>query len=147
VPVRLDIPGIGVHTSLMELGLAGDGTVEVPPFTKDAPAGWYDGSPAPGQAGPAVILGHVHAGTSEGVFSRLSELTPGARIEVGRADGSSAVFTVTSLATYAKEAFPAQAVYGDTTDPQLRLITCGGYDRQTRTYRDNVVVYAAMRRA
>jgi len=42
-----------------------------------------------------------------------------------------------------KNTFPTNAVYGDTPDSQLRLITCGGvFDRTLRSYKDNFVVYA-----
>ncbi len=144
VPTHLDIPDIGVHSSLIKLGLAGDGTIDVPPLTKDAPAGWYDRSPTPGQIGPAVLLGHVHVNSYDGVFSKLSELKPGALISVSRADGTTAEFVVTHLATYPKDNFPAQSVYGNTATPQLRLITCAGLDKKTHTYRDNTVVYATL---
>jgi hypothetical protein len=34
-------------------------------------------------------------------------------------------------------------VYGNTPDPQLRLITCGGaFDSTTGHYLDNLIVYA-----
>ncbi len=34
-------------------------------------------------------------------------------------------------------------MYGDTEGAELRLITCGGeFDEKSRSYRDNVVVYA-----
>jgi hypothetical protein len=37
-------------------------------------------------------------------------------------------------------------VYGDTDEPTLRLITSGGdFDGSTRSYRDNIVVYATLR--
>src|SRR5262245_23123276 len=53
-PVRIRIPAIGVDSSITRLGLAPDGTIEVP---NDARlAGWYTRGPAPGDAGPAVIL-------------------------------------------------------------------------------------------
>ncbi len=56
-PVALDIPSIGVHTSLLSLGLHADGTIEVPSGTSYDEAGWYRFSPTPGSLGPAVILG------------------------------------------------------------------------------------------
>jgi hypothetical protein len=37
------------------------------------------------------------------------------------------------------------AVYGDTPTPQLRPVTCGGeFDRSTRHYVDNVIVFAML---
>ena len=60
-----------------------------------------------------------------------------------RADGTIAVFEVTEVQMYAKDAFPTAAVYGAVPDPELRLITCGGtFDYTTRSYLSNTVVYA-----
>lgn len=62
-----------------------------------------------------------------------------------RADGTTAVFTVTRLMQVPKSAFPTDAVYGDTAAPELRLITCGGeLDTARRSYRDNIIVFAML---
>jgi hypothetical protein len=38
-------------------------------------------------------------------------------------------------------------VYGNTADPELRLITCGGkYDAANKNYLDNVIVYAKLKK-
>ncbi|GAA1909644.1 class F sortase [Streptantibioticus ferralitis] len=144
--MRLDIPSIGVHTSLMQLGLNPDRTVQVPPIQSNSPAGWYQFSPTPGQLGPSVILGHVTLGNfGDGVFFRLAALHTGDRVEVSRADGSVAVFSVDQTAEYPKEKFPSQAVYGNIDHAGLRLITCGGTkNTTTHAYPDNVVVYASL---
>jgi hypothetical protein len=144
VPVRLDIPAIGVHTGLMRLALRPDGTVAIPPLDRDAPAGWYEDSVTPGEAGAAVILGHVDSARSgPAVFYRLGSLRPSDRITVRRADGSTAAFTVTAATRYAKNRFPTADVYGRLSYPGLRLITCGGaFDRSRGSYRDNVIVFA-----
>jgi hypothetical protein len=64
---------------------------------------------------------------------------------VDRADGTTARFAVTRVERHAKDAFPTDEVYGPTPDAQLRLVTCGGeFDRAARSYRDNVVVFAAL---
>ncbi|MGW2210864.1 class F sortase [Streptomyces sp. NPDC001781] len=145
VPVRLRIPGIGVDTPVMRLGLAQDGTVQVPPITAHDQAGWYQGSPVPGRTGPSVILGHVTVGAyGDGVFRRLDRLRRGDEIGVRLENGVSAEFTVTSVRTVAKAEFPTKAVYGDVDRPELRLITCGG-PRTGDGYRDNVIVFAALR--
>ena len=140
-PVSLTIPLIGVRTALVTLGLTGDGALEVPSST--AVAGWYTGSARPGAVGPAVIAGHVDSLSGPGVFFRLSELQPGDRVYVTRADGTTVEFRVTSVQTYLKAYFPTQAVYGDTPYPELRLITCGGtFDYATGHYLSNTIVYA-----
>jgi hypothetical protein len=146
LPVALDIPAIGVRTRLMSLGLQSDGTVQVPPLKPGAPAGWYRNLATPGEAGPAVILGHVDsAKDGPAVFYRLRELRPGARVSINRADGRTVHFVVRSVARYPKKNFPTAAVYGPRPGAELRLVTCGGsFDALRRHYRDNIVVYATM---
>jgi len=140
-PVSLVIPSIGVSTSLVHLGLTSSGALQVPPTT--AVAGWYTGSPRPGSIGSAVIAGHIDSVTGPGIFFRLSQLQPGDRVYVRSADGTLAVFEVTEVQMYAKNAFPTAAVYGAVPDPELRLITCGGtFDYSTRSYLSNTVVFA-----
>jgi hypothetical protein len=64
-------------------------------------------------------------------------------IDIVRANGSTAVFTVDGVQKVVKSAFPRAAVYGNVSFPSLRLVTCGGpFDTTTRQYLDNVVVYA-----
>jgi hypothetical protein len=146
-PVSLAIPAIGVRTSLIDLGLGPDRTLQVPPLTQAGvrEAGWYDLGPAPGQLGPAVIAGHVDSYQGPGVFFRLGALRPGDQIYVTRADGTVAVFLVDAVDEYSKESFPTQQVYGPVDYAGLRVITCGGqFDYQTHHYLSNIVIYAAL---
>ena len=130
---------------MIRLGLDDQGALEVPPGDPGSPAGWYEHSPTPGELGPAVFLGHVNAvGGGPGIFAGLRQVRPGDRIEVTRGDGSTVVFTVWTAEQYAKDAFPTQKVYGNTAGPELRLITCDGYDPKTGEFDDNYVVYAAL---
>ena len=139
-PVSLSIPLIGVKTQLITLGLAADGSLQVPSST--SVAGWYTGSPRPGAVGSAIIVGHIDSLTGPGVFYRLSELRRGDDVYVKRADRTTAQFRVTSVQTYLKDHFPTQTVYGPTPDAELRLITCGGaFDPATGHYLSNIVVY------
>ena len=144
-PTALTIPAIGTRSGLLHLGLRDNGSLEVPPGDPGAPAAWYDGSPTPGEVGPAVLLGHVNATDGgPGVFAGLRQLAPGDRIEVAREDGTTAVFAVDRGEAYAKDAFPTLEVYGNTAGPELRLITCDGYDPATGLFDDNYVVYATL---
>jgi hypothetical protein len=140
LPDTLSIPSIGVSTAVEPLGRNADGTAQVPATT--TVAGWYDDGPAPGQTGPAVIVGHVDSHQGPGVFFRLGEIQPGAVIHIG--EGASTVnFEVQQVSTYDKTAFPTASVYGPVPDRALRLVTCGGpFDHATGHYLDNVVVYA-----
>ncbi|MEE6307245.1 class F sortase [Plantactinospora veratri] len=139
-PTRVRIPRIRVDAALTRLRLDRSGRLGAP---RDfAEAGWYAGGTAPGDVGPAVLAGHVDSATGPAVFARLSELRPGDRIEVRRG-GRWLGFRVSGAGRHAKDAFPTDAVYRPTPGPELRLITCAGaFDRSTRHYRDNLVVYA-----
>ncbi|MFI7294161.1 class F sortase [Streptomyces sp. NPDC050121] len=143
-PIGLRIPAIGVDTRVMRLGLAGDGSVQVPPVEKHDRAGWYEHSPTPGQTGPSVILAHVTVGRyGDGVFRHLDRLHRGDRIEARLENGTTAAFAVTDVRTVDKARFPTEEVYGNVDRPELRLITCGG-PRTGDGYRDNVIVFAAL---
>ncbi|MDP9694337.1 UNVERIFIED_ORG: sortase (surface protein transpeptidase) [Arthrobacter globiformis] len=147
-PVSVAVPSIGVQSPLVKLHLRANGSLEVPPDGPGAPAGWYSGSPSPGETGPAVFLGHVNATDGgPGVFANLRGLRTGAEIRVRRADKSAAVFTVTRAAAYSKNDFPTFEVYANTKGPELRLITCDGYDPATGLFNDNYVVYAKLKPA
>jgi hypothetical protein len=146
-PVSISIPAISVQSPLQDLGLNADGTLAVPqpgPFYNEA--AWYDGSPTPGQRGPSVIEGHIDsAADGPSVFFRLGALQPGDEIDVARADGTMAIFTVTGVRQYPKDEFPTSTVYGNANFAALRLITCGGaFDSATGHYLANTVVFAAL---
>ncbi|MCP3424969.1 class F sortase [Rothia sp. AR01] len=144
-PVSVQIPLTGVDSQLMHLGLRDNGSLEVPPGEPGSPAAWYDGSPAPGDRGPAVLLGHVNdTEGGNGVFAGLRDLSPGDEVEVAREDGSTATFRVEYGEQYAKNEFPTEKVYGNTIGSELRLITCDGYDPATGEFDDNYVVYAQL---
>jgi sortase (surface protein transpeptidase) len=142
-PVSLTIPSIGVRTGLVHLGLTSSGALQVPSST--TVAGWYTGSARPGATGAAVIVGHIDSRTGPGVFFRLRLLHAGSRVYVRRADGTLAVFRVTSVRSYPKARFPSVAVYGPVPDAELRLITCGGaFDVATGHYLSNLIAYATL---
>jgi sortase (surface protein transpeptidase) len=142
-PVRLFIPAIGVRTRLVRLGLTKAGALQVPPTT--SVAGWYTGSPRPGEPGAAVIAGHIDSVAGPGVFFRLRLLRRGERVFVRLAGGRLAVFQVTGVRSYLKSRFPTRAVYGPAPNAQLRLITCGGtFDVATGHYLSNTIVYATL---
>jgi hypothetical protein len=144
-PVRVEVASIGVASDLLDLDLQGDGSLEVPP--DGTAAGWYTGSPTPGELGPSVIVGHVDWAGHPGVFYRLRDVDEGDEITVLREDGTAAVFVVTRVEQFPKEAFPTETVYGDIDHAGLRLITCGGsFDSGERSYDDNIVVFAELDR-
>ncbi|RIV36577.1 class F sortase [Micromonospora radicis] len=146
VPTAISIPRIGVDAQIMPLGTNPDGTVQVPPLDQALLAGWYEPGPSPGEVGNAVIVGHVDsAAIGPAVFFSLGALQPGDVITVSRADGQPANFQVDSVASYPKDAFPTEQVYGPSDRPGLRVVTCGGqFDEATGDYPDNVIVFASL---
>jgi hypothetical protein len=144
-PVRVEIPSIGVASTLDRLGRAPDGTIQEP--TRWEVAGWYAPGTRPGDPGSAVILGHVDSKGGPAVFFRLRELGRGDTVTIDRADGSSVRFVVQRTEQYPKDRFPTDEVYYPTLTPALRLVTCGGdFDAAAGRYRSNVIVFATMRR-
>jgi sortase (surface protein transpeptidase) len=140
-PVRLVIPAIGVDAPITTI--ATDATGALVPPTSTALVGWFAAGPPPGGTGPALLAGHVDSRAGPGVFFHLRDLRAGDRVDVVRADGSVAAFTVTGRVDAAKTAFPTDLVYAPTPGPELRLVTCGGaFDHTARSYLDNVIVAA-----
>lgn len=143
-PVRLRIPAIGVDAPVEPLEV--DENAVLPPPTTNYGTGWWRDGPEPGEPGPAVIVGHVDSFQGPAVFFRLTEISPGDEIFVDRLDGTTVVFAAQRTEQHDKNAFPTHAVYGDTPDPRLRLITCGGeFDDTDRRYLENIIVYAVAR--
>ena len=82
----------------------------------------------------------------QGAFAKLSKVKVGDTIEVSRSDGKVAVFTVYKVMIFQKANFPTRDIYGDTTTPELRAITCGpsDLDRAAGSYRQQTVVKARL---
>jgi hypothetical protein len=146
VPVSVDIPAIGVSSTVLHLGVGADGIIQVPSlYTQASDAAWYEYSATPGQIGASVIEGHVDTYQGPAVFFRLGALRPGDRVDVTLADGVTAVFRVTGTREYLKSHFPAKTIYGATDYAALRLITCGGaFDYTTHHYLSSTVVFASL---
>jgi hypothetical protein len=144
VPTHIAIPSVGIDADITPVGQASDGSIEMPPIL-DWITGWYKYSPTPGQIGPAVIVGHVDNYQNISVFWRLRYVQPGDIVTIDRTDGSTVQFKITALEQFDQSNFPTAAVYGNTADAELRLITCGGtFNTQTSSYDQNTVVYATL---
>ncbi|MFB7587978.1 class F sortase [Streptomyces sp. NPDC056169] len=145
LPVRVRLPAAGVDTGatgpVLELGLAADGTVEVPSVEDADRIGWYGKGVTPGETGPAVLIGHFDTARGPAVLKDVSRVRVGDEIAVTRADGKVAVFRVRELEQVDKDAFPTAKVYGDTTRPELRVVTCGG-ELVDGHRPDNIILYA-----
>ena len=141
--MQLVIPALGVDSRLMGLRVGRDGRLQTPQDYDRA--GWYRDGVAPGDPGPAVLVGHVDSHSGPAVFFGLSSLKTGDTASVRRADGTTVTFVVQDVQSFRKDEFPTERVYGPTSGPELRLVTCGGgFDRESGHYVDNVVVLATL---
>ncbi|MHA4775498.1 class F sortase [Streptomyces sp. MSC1_001] len=142
LPLRVQVPAAGVDVGgVLGLGLTADGAVEVPAVADADRIGWYEKGVTPGETGPAVLIGHFDTERGPAVLKDVSRVRIGDAITVTRADGTTAEFRVRELEQVAKDAFPTAKVYGDTTRPELRLVTCGG-DLVAGHRPDNIILYA-----
>ncbi|MGQ4489527.1 class F sortase [Streptomyces sp. 372A] len=141
---RVAIPSIQVDAPVIDVNLDPDGWIETPPPEDPNLAGWYQNGIAPGQTGTSVIVGHVDNKAGPAVFYGLGSLKKGDHVEVARSDDRVAVFEVYGVEVFAKNDFPGARVYGDTGQPELRVITCGGGYTKAGGYDGNVVVFARL---
>lgn len=144
-PVKVAIPSVNEGSTLLRLGTTAQGELQVPTQAQAHQAAWFNGSPKPGQDGPAVILGHVINAEGPAVFYKLGDVQVGEVVKVTDADGRVLTFTVYRVASYPKTHFPTKDVYGNTAGPELRVITCGGvFNSKTGHYLNNTVLYARL---
>lgn len=141
-PTSMRIPVLGVDAPVIGVRLDQGRQLETPPVDDPKLIGWFEGGATPGESGLAVAVGHRDTRTGPAVFAALAQVKPGKRIEAGRADGRTAVYTVDRVKVYDKADFPSEEVYGQTRRPELRVITCGGLFSRRTGYTSNVVVFA-----
>jgi hypothetical protein len=148
-PVTIRIPSIKVESSLITVGKTAEGHIGSPQKPNFDKAAWYRYSPAPGQYGASVIVGHVDSYDSDNgasVFYSLAKLQPGDTVNVERSDKTTAIFKVYATREYKRQSLPANEVYNPhSANAELRLITCAGsFDEVTDEYESNTVIFAKL---
>ncbi|MGH7922052.1 MAG: class F sortase [Candidatus Dormibacteraceae bacterium] len=140
-PTALSIPAIGVQAQVEDVGLDATGAMAVPSNIDDT--AWYDDGPAPGQAGDAVLDGHLDWYTGPAVFWNLANLHAGDTISVTMSSGSRLNFDVETLQSYPYTSAPP-GLFSTSGPPRLSLITCAGqWDAGKQIYSNRLVVTAA----
>lgn len=145
LPVRLKIPKISVDAGFQYNGLTADGVMEIPNNIFDA--GWYTGSPHPGEKGSSVITGHVariQGGvmTSPGIFFDLNKLRPGDNIYVLNDRGQNIAFTVREIRLYNPTADATDVFTSKDDRAHLNIITCeGDWNANQLSYSERLVVF------
>lgn len=141
-PIGMTIESLQVSTAeVISVGVEDNGDMEIPPADK---VGWYRFGASPGdEQGSAVLAAHIAFDGQDGVFVDLDEMELGSLIQVQYDDGSTADFVAVAKEQYDKNELPKDNIFDRSGEPQLVLITCGGdFNREVRSYEDNVVVYA-----
>lgn len=141
-PVELALPARDVRAPVVAVATGPGGALVVP----DPPStvGWWSPSALAGSAtGTTVLAGHVDSRAGGlGALAVLRHVVAGEEIVLLGADGRTVGYRATDRRQYAKAELPPE-VFAAGGPPRLVLITCGGaFDRRTRHYTDNVVVFA-----
>jgi LPXTG-site transpeptidase (sortase) family protein len=141
LPVRLEIPSIGVDSFIEDAYITPEGAMEVPAGTVDV--AWFALGPHPGQVGSAVIGGHF--GIESGVpfvFYNLSKLKAGDDIYIVDDEGNTITFVVNSTALFAANADATTVFTSNDGLAHLNLITCEGiWNEIAGEYPDRTVVF------
>lgn len=141
LPVRLQIPIIGVDSAIEDALITPDGRMDVPAGTIDV--AWFALGPHPGQVGSAVIGGHY--GIQNGVpfvFYKLNTLKIGDKAYIIDDGGNTLTFIVRTIKSFARTA-DATTVFTSTDGlAHLNLITCEGIWNQVNgNYPDRLVIF------
>jgi len=142
VPTRLLVPSIKVDAAVEPVGMDAQGRMGTP--SQSANVAWYRLGSAPGDAGDAVMAGHLDWTTGPAVFWYLGRVRKGDTITVVRADGSSVQFVADASITVPYDS-STDSLFTKSGPPALTLITCAGaWDRARGTYLQRLVVHATL---
>jgi LPXTG-site transpeptidase (sortase) family protein len=140
LPMRLQIPAIGVDANITYMGLTPTGEMDVPPDLVNV--GWYKLGTKPGEVGSAVIAGHLEGTEDLGVFMNLIKLQVGDKINIRNDRDELIVFNVREMKTYRQDERPAE-IFNRTDGSYLNLITCSGtWNNAKKRYSHRYVVFA-----
>jgi LPXTG-site transpeptidase (sortase) family protein len=140
-PVAVNIPAIDVAAPVITVGVGSEGELVIPESVLDV--GWYQGSAVPGEPGVALLTSHLDTRSQgRGVFAGLTSLAIGDTIELRDTGGGVTRWRVTAREQHDKTDLPPQ-LFARSGSALVALVTCGGpFNQQTRSYRDNVIVWA-----
>ncbi len=145
MPRIISIPSINVNARVLNVGLTKAGAVGTPSNVFDT--AWYNGSSLPGNAGAALIDGHVSGWSTAGVFKNLKNISVGSIITIERGDGQKLNFAVVRTAVYPADSVDMASVLSSAVAgrPGLNLITCNGsVIHGTNEFSERFVVYAVL---
>jgi sortase (surface protein transpeptidase) len=144
LPVRLQIPAIGVDAAIEHVGLNESSQIDTPNIS--ANVAWYEGSALPGQRGNSVFSGHLDTAASPAVFYELRKLIEGDEMVVTYSNNDRYVFVVEDKERYFFDQAPMDKILWRTAGRKLNLYTCdGAWDGANANYEQRLVVYTRLR--
>jgi LPXTG-site transpeptidase (sortase) family protein len=137
--VWIEIPRLGINTSIAGIPQASDGTWDVSWLWNQA--GWLQGTAYPTLSGNSVITGHVYLSDGEpGPFVDIHKLAYGDKIII-RAYGQKYIYEVREN----KQVKPGDvSVLKGEKKAWVTLLTCQGYNEDNNTYASRVAVRAVL---
>lgn len=144
-PSRLIVPALNINANVQYVTVNAKGNIGTPDNFTDV--AWYSLGVVPGQAGTAIIDGHVDNGLGlAGVFKHLSDIQLGDEVDVVTKAGGEARFIVTNIQVYDYQNVPSAAIFGAASaSSTLKLITCDGtWVPGGDTYNERLVVTASL---
>jgi len=148
VPVRLEVPKLGIDARIESVATDKNGQMSVPADYHDV--AWYAPGVIPGDAGDAVISGHldwvVNGKLTPAVFTNLGSLKTGDKLEIVDQDGKTLDFSVNDSRLLAYNASPAKdGLFASGGPARVTLITCAGtFDQGLHQYTQRRVVTAQL---
>ena len=140
-PTALAIPKLGVDARVVGVAQDDDGAMAAPADPDEV--AWYTLGPGMGLGGNVVFAAHVDWGGRPRVFGQLTTLVPGDAVLVVDEAGNGYQYVVESSRSVRADGAPVEEIFGQTPDPTITLITCGGaYNAATREYLDRLIVRA-----
>lgn len=136
-PYAVTIPRLRLQRATQAVGLTAAHTIAE---AGQGRIGWYQSTPAPGQVGPAMLLGSLSGGSKTSVLGGIGHLVKGDTVLVTRVDSTTVQYIVDKVMRVRSSAFPTAQVYRKSADPTLRLIGYRGTGAGTSA--GDVIVFA-----
>lgn len=141
LPVRLQIPVIGVDAAIEDALITPDGRMDVPAGSKNV--AWFAPGPHPGDVGSAVIGGHygIERGTPF-VFYKLNQVKVGATIKIINDRNETKSFVVTRTQSFGRNDDATTVFTSGDGKAHLNLITCEGvWNKVNGNYPQRLVLF------
>lgn len=126
LPKQLTIQKLGISARVTRLSVRENSEPKYPQNIYDV--GWYENSAKPGEAGAALLIGHINGAEKQGVFHDLTNLVPGDEFQIEMGDGTIKNFYIVKMEAYDRNNVDYQALLetGLEGKPGLNLLTAVG---------------------